>query len=285
LGERAWAFRLRGEVDGVMNQVLDIAEQRWVMNGDVQLALESYGTGAIPVVFAHGWISSRRMWYECIQLLDLERYQAHVFDFRGCGRSDRTPDGHDLEGYASDLVAVLRQIAKPCILVGHSMGGRLAQRVAVDRMPEIAALVLVAPGMAVSASVVPRQRQLAELAWGSRRRITSFQRGAMKAQVSEQAAECLVEDALLAQREHWFGWYDHGRVSDFSNLLENITVPTNVVIAQEDPLVPPSRILRDVVEKITGAQSVILESCGHNVPIEMPSAVARAIEEVDLRRK
>ncbi|MDE2573246.1 MAG: alpha/beta fold hydrolase, partial [bacterium] len=83
---------------------------RFIDNGGVQLCVESRGEGARHVLFVHGWISSRRMWYHLAELLDPAAFTLHLLDFRGAGRSDRPAQGHDLEGYASDLRAAIAAI-------------------------------------------------------------------------------------------------------------------------------------------------------------------------------
>ena len=257
--------------------MLDI-RQTFVQNNDVRLSLEQRGRGARHVLFAHGWISSRRMWYDVAERLDPERYTLHLLDFRGCGRSDRPDGGHDLDGYASDLRVALARIDAPVVLVGHSMGGKLAQYVAAERPANLERLILVAPGSARGLRPSPKQRAAAVAAFGSRARIEAFQRAAMIREVAPEVTERIVDDALFAQREHWFGWYDRGRDAAFPERLARITVPTLAIAADGDPLAPPSRVKRDVAEAIPGCLFVVLRGAGHNVPVERPAEVADAVE-------
>jgi pimeloyl-ACP methyl ester carboxylesterase len=252
---------------------------RFVENGEVTLAIETRGHGPRALLFAHGWISGRRMWYEVAERLDPERFTAHLMDFRGAGLSDRPLDGHDLEGYASDLRAALAAVG-PAVVVAHSMGGKIAQYVATERPANLERLVLVAPGTAFAYAMNPRHRALAEAAFGSRRRIERFQRVAMVREVAPEVMERIVSDALLSQREAWFGWYDKGRTADFSDRLDRIAVKTVAVAGENDPLAPPQRVKRDVVERIEGALFVNLRRAGHNLPVETPEEIAGVIERV-----
>jgi pimeloyl-ACP methyl ester carboxylesterase len=216
------------------------------------------------------------MWYDVVDRLDPARYTAHLLDFRGAGLSDRPLRGHDLEGYASDLRAALAAVG-PAAVVAHSMGGKVAQYVATEAPAGLERLVLVTPGTARAYADNTRHRALAEQAFGSRRRIERFQRAAMAREIPAPAMERMVEDALLSQREAWFGWYDHGRSADFADRLGRIAVPTIVVGGEKDPLVPPSRAKRDVAERIAGALFVNLRNAGHNLPVETPDEVAGVI--------
>lgn len=252
---------------------------RFTGNGDVTLALEVRGHGPRALLFAHGWISGRRMWYEVAERLDPARFTAHMLDFRGAGLSDRPLDGHDLEGYASDLRAALDAVG-PAVVVAHSMGGKIAQYVATERPANLERLVLIAPGTARAYAMNPKHRALAEAAFGSRKRIERFQRAAMVREVAREVMERIVSDALISQREAWFGWYDKGRTADFADRLYRIAVKTVVVAGENDPLAPPQRVKRDVVERIDGALFVNLRRAGHNLPVETPDEIAGIVERV-----
>ncbi|HTW84882.1 MAG TPA: alpha/beta hydrolase [Candidatus Sulfotelmatobacter sp.] len=254
-----------------------MGEVELITNDDVQLAVERRGGGPRRVLFAHGWISGRRMWYEVADRLDPARFTSYALDFRGAGLSDRPMAGHDLDGYASDLRAALAAVG-PAVVVAHSMGAKVAQYVATERNVAIEKLILVAPGSARAYREAPKQRALAEEVYGSRKRIERFQRGAMTRLPAPEVMERIVEDALIAQREHWFGWYEHGRSAEFVDRLDRIDVPTLVVAGEKDPLAPPSRVRRDVVDPIAGALFVNLRNAGHNLPVETPEELAAIVE-------
>jgi pimeloyl-ACP methyl ester carboxylesterase len=252
---------------------------RYVANGDVALAVEARGGGPRRVLFAHGWISGRRMWYDVAERLDGARFTVHLMDFRGAGLSDRPLAGHDLDGYASDLRAVIGAV-RPHVVVAHSMGGKVAQYVAAAGALDAERLVLVAPGSARAYAMSAKHRALAEAAFGSRARIERFQRAAMRREVAPEAMERIVTDALVAQREAWFGWYDNGRSADFADRLGAIRVPTVAVAGEHDPLAPPQRVRRDVADAIEGALFVELRGVGHNLPVEAPDEIAGVIARV-----
>ena len=249
----------------------------FVANGGVTIALERRGHGPAALLFAHGWISGRRMWYDVASRLDPARFSCWLLDFRGAGLSDRPLAGHDFDGYASDLRAAVAEVGE-CVVVAHSMGGKIAQFVAAERPPALRKLILVAPGTAHAYAMNAQHRAMAEQAFGSRARIECFQRAAMRRDVSPAAMRRIVDDALIAQHEAWFGWYDQGRGIDFADRLAGIAVPTVVVAGEHDPLAPPARVRRRVADAIPGALFVTLRNAGHNLPVEAPDEVAGIIE-------
>ncbi len=254
---------------------------RYLDNDGVSLALETRGAGPRRLLFAHGWISSRRMFYDVCAKLDATNYTLQLLDFRGAGMSDRPAAGYDLEGYASDLRTAIAAAGAPVDLVAHSMGGRVAQYVALAPPPNLRRLILIAPGTAKAMRSSERHRALTEAAFGSRLRIERFQRAAMTRDIRPDAMERIIDDALVSPREAWFGWYDAGRSFDFSERLAEIALPTIVIAGDADPLVPPARLRGEVTQKIPGAVMIALRNVGHNVPVEAPEEVAGIIERID----
>ncbi len=250
-------------------------------NGATSIAIETFGHGPSALVFAHGWISARRMWYDVVERLDPARFTSYLVDFRGAGLSDRPPLAeHEFVDYERDLRAAIAATGRSVTLVGHSMGGKVAQLVALAPPEALERLVLIAPGSPNAIGVEPKQQEMAAAAYGSREKIERFQRGAMAKVVAPAVMMRLVDDALTASRETWEGWYESGRSADFADRVETIALPTFVLAGERDPLASPARVKRDVADRIRGAAFVTLKGVGHNLPVEAASEVALLIERV-----
>lgn len=271
---------LRLRAPDVSSVALNAPRVRYLDNHGVSLAFESRGSGSRHLLFAHGWISSRRMFYDVIDRLDPLAFTSHLLDFRGSGLADRPADGYDLAGYGSDLRTALGACEAPVTLVAHSMGAKIAQYVALEPPANLARLVLVAPGASKALPLNERHRDLALETFGHRARIERFQRAAMIRAIPETTMERIVDDALVASREAWFGWYERGRSEDFSDRIATIALPTLVVAGENDPLAPPARVRRDVATPIPGATMITLRAVGHNIPVEMPDELAQIVDRV-----
>jgi pimeloyl-ACP methyl ester carboxylesterase len=252
----------------------------FIDNDGVSICVERRGDGPRCVVFAHGWISSRRMWYDVVDRLDPARYRSVLFDFRGCGLSDRPRTAHDFHAYASDLRAVTSRLETPFTLVGHSMGGRQAQYLAAQKPANLERLILIAPGSARALTLSNKRQTMAIAAYGSRERIERFQRAAMMRALSPETMLRIVDDALVCQYEHWTGANEWMRL-DFAEKLAAIDFPTLVIAGANDPLAPPSRLKREVAGPIAGSLFVVLKDAGHNLPVEVPAEIAAAVERFE----
>jgi esterase len=107
-----------------------------VENDGVGLDVEAEGPGdATPVVFLHGVSGSSRTYGFLPPEITYGRRIVRV-DLRGHGASDHATGTYDMDRYGEDVVAVLRTLDRPAVLVGHSLGGVTAWWVA-QRAPDL----------------------------------------------------------------------------------------------------------------------------------------------------
>ena len=122
-------------------------ERRIALNG-VELAVEELGPGRRaerPLVLVHGFTGFRQDFAPAIDALLPHAGRIVTLDLRGHGASTNTGDAasYTLDALASDLLAALDALEiAACDLLGHSMGGMLAQRVALAAPARVASLVL-----------------------------------------------------------------------------------------------------------------------------------------------
>ena len=88
-----------------------------------EIHFKDWGAGR-PIVFSHGWPLSADAWEDQMFFLASKGYRCIAHDRRGHGRSSQPWDGNDLDTYADDLAALLKELKiKEAVLVGHSTGG------------------------------------------------------------------------------------------------------------------------------------------------------------------
>jgi uncharacterized protein (TIGR03086 family) len=114
----------------------------------VQLYAETRSGTAPALIFLHYWGGSRRTWHPVLTRLHPD--QALVaYDQRGWGDSSNAPGPYDIERLTDDAQSVIAAFGyTEYVVVGHSMGGKVAQALAACRPAGLAGVVLVAPAPA-----------------------------------------------------------------------------------------------------------------------------------------
>jgi pimeloyl-ACP methyl ester carboxylesterase len=115
---------------------------------DVTLHLEiDGGDDAPPVLVLHGITQSTATWSWLVPHL-ADRYRVVRLDFRGHGRSGRTPGAYRFPGYVADATAVCEQVlGQPAVVIGHSLGGGTAAGLAQTRPELVRGVVLEDPAI------------------------------------------------------------------------------------------------------------------------------------------
>ena len=73
----------------------------------------------------------------------INRWHVYAIDFRGHGKSGRTPNQYLLKDYARDITAFITQkLEEPAVLLGHSLGGMVSTMVAGEHSDKVRALVI-----------------------------------------------------------------------------------------------------------------------------------------------
>jgi pimeloyl-ACP methyl ester carboxylesterase len=129
----------------------------WAHNAETQRLERPDGTvlhvemtgprDGLPIVLVHGWGVDNRAFYYTKRALS-PRHRVIAWDLRGLGKSSRAArNDYSLDAMADDLAAVVGLAGAPAVIVGHSIGGMIAQTFArrhADRLAsDVIALVLV----------------------------------------------------------------------------------------------------------------------------------------------
>ncbi len=222
------------------------------------------------VVFVHGAGGSHQHWL--YQVRDLPRSPTYALDLPGHGRSEG-PGRDTIPAYSDWLVAFLDEAGlERVVLVGHSMGGGIAQDMALRHPERVAGLGLVGTGARLR--VVPaifdgiRQapeaavRLICDLAFGPEAPAEMVRLG--RRQMGETPADVLYGDFAACD------------AFDVMGRLGEIAAPTFVLCGTQDQLTPTkyATYLRD---QIGGATLHLVEGAGHMVMVEQPQVVTQAL--------
>src|SRR6202162_988215 len=114
---------------------------------------QTVGTGPTKVVVIHGWLWDHRVFTPVFDWIDTDRYTFAFPDIRGYGNSRDVAGDYTIGEVAADAIALADQLGwREFHVVGHSMGGKAAQKVAMDAGSRVQSVVAVTP---VPASALP----------------------------------------------------------------------------------------------------------------------------------
>ena len=117
----------------------------WLPAGHLQLRVLRAGKGDTTLLLLHGYGESLLTWRLMVDPL-ARRYRVVAIDLPGFGLSDKPDTVYDVPAYLGWLEDFVdHQTSGPVVVVGHSMGGLLAARLALNRPQRIVAAVLIAP--------------------------------------------------------------------------------------------------------------------------------------------
>jgi non-heme chloroperoxidase len=208
-----------------------------------------------PVVFSHGWPLSSDDWDTQMMFFLTRGYRVVAHDRRGHGRSAQVSEGHDMDHYADDLLAVVEHLdLHDAIHVGHSTGGgevarylarhgesRAAKAVLISSVPPIMVKTEANPGGLPKEVFDGFQTQTAT-------RRSSFYRELASGPFYGFNRDGVTPDETIIQK-----WWLQGMLggakahydgivafsqTDFTEDLQKISIPVLVMHGEDDQIVP-----------------------------------------------
>lgn len=230
-----------------------------------------------PVIFSHALGLDLSMWDDVVPLMP-QSLRLIRYDHRGHGGSDVPDAPYSMGALVRDVERLLDHLGvRDATFVGLSMGGMVAQGLAVKRPDQVGALVLSNTAAKIGA------------AGGWQKRMEAVHTGGMAA----------IADAVIAS---WFGnrqrdlaLLAHWRSkliatpsegyagccaalagADFITPTSGLTCPTLVIAGTEDAATPPD-LVGELAELIPGAEFRMIRGAGHLPPADRPGGFADAL--------
>ena len=233
---------------------------------------EAAGAGH-AVVFLHGVTLDTRMWIDQVSAL-ASRYRCISVDRRGHGLSQALTPGYDP---LDDLEAALADAGvQQCCVVGHSLGGWDAIRLAGRRPDLVGSLVLVAPWFPLPpmpwAPPVDISRRLGVVAGRAACLADPLFAPATRASNVRARLVEMVEDNDLGL---WIRDVSSTEPPvDPAELATTLLVPTMVVVGSADlpGFVEVGAWLAANIPRASSPSAVLVEGSGHMLPMEAPAA-------------
>ena len=254
--------------------------------GDVQLGFDDLGAGT-PLVFIHGFPHDRSLWAGQASALSTH-VRCITVDLRGFGESS-VGGPYSVDQYADDVAALLSHLeVERAVVCGLSMGGYVAMAMWRRHSARVAALVLCdTKGAADSSEAKAKRNELITLAEekgsvaiaesqlpgmiGKTTRAMRPELVERTRQMMERATVPAIVGAISAMRDR----------PDSSATLASVTVPTMVIVGDEDVLTPlvEAQAIAASLGTRAAAKLEVIEGAGHLSCVERPAAVTHALAD------
>ncbi|MDW0110179.1 2-succinyl-6-hydroxy-2,4-cyclohexadiene-1-carboxylate synthase [Sporosarcina aquimarina] len=259
-----------------------------------KMHVQRTGDPSLPaIVFLHGFTGSSETWREVISHLG-DGFQTAVIDLWGHGRSDSPENSTDYEmrKQIEDLEQVFSQLnLQKFILVGYSMGGRVALGYAAAHPERIQALVLesASPGLKTESERSERMQRDAKLAgrlltkpiedfvdfwenlalFNSQKALPAVKQEAIRAERLSQNPRGLANSLL---------GIGTGSQPSYWGVLSSLTFPLTLVTGSCDAKF--ETIAGEMKNSLKNVRHVSVKNAGHAIHVEKPVEFATIINEV-----
>ncbi len=244
--------------------------------------------GGVPVLMIAGLGYSSWFWECWVGALLAERYRVVTPSNRGAGKSGKPPGPYSTTQMAADALAVIDALnLERVFLVGHSLGGFIAQTFTLAYPERVAKLVLCGTSFGGPNSIPPTPEALAVLMLDRTLDPMELIRRGLATAVAPSFLTERPEDlqALIEHRltipvppESFQSQLMAGLGHNAEATVSKITQPTLILSGELDMVVPPGNAAL-LKEKIPHAVCQTIPDAGHLFPIEKPSLTAKLIDE------
>ncbi|QGZ65251.1 alpha/beta fold hydrolase [Paraburkholderia acidisoli] len=236
------------------------------------------GEGELALVFLHYWGGSSRTWDAVTGALS-DTCRTVALDQRGWGESEAPAQGYaiaDLADDAQDVIEALKLTRY--VIVGHSMGGKVAQLLAARQPAGLAGVVLVAPSPPSPMAFPLEQREAMAAAYATRASVEAVLDHVLTARpLTPAQREQVIADSLCGAAPAKAAWPMAAMLEDITREVASIRVPVLVVAGEADQVDRLDTLQRELLPRIAGARLQVLPGTGHLSPLEAPAEVAAAV--------
>jgi len=234
------------------------------------------GAGATRVLVLHGWALDSGVWLAARALTDQSRFTYAYFDFPGYGVNRDQAPAAGIDGMAKAAIAAAQSLGwDKYAVLGHSMGGGTALRIATlipDKITAVAALTPVAPaGTPLDAATYAAY----EGAWADP---GAAIKGALSPDIDPVALANLVKRNRATMNEAvWKAYLANWTGPHFEGELGKCKMPVALFVGATDPFVTLD-YLADTARRLPKCQLGTIPRAGHYPMVEAPAETVAAFE-------
>jgi 3-oxoadipate enol-lactonase len=245
---------------------------------DIRLNAQLRGPLGAPVlVCIHALGTDHSIWDACLE--HLPQYRVLTYDARGHGASDAPEPPYTMGALIRDAERLMDHFAlKDAVVIGCSLGGLVAQGLAVKRLDLVRGLVLSNTAAKIGRPELWQQR-IEEV---QRSGLASYAEGAMQRILGRQYQTHPAEPYLrgLLTNTPVQGWVGSAAAiagTDFYTTTATLRLPALAIAGANDGTTPPD-LVRETAELIPGHRFALMRGVGHLPMVEKPAEYAALLQ-------
>lgn len=249
------------------------------MNNIKGLHFIDVGKGEVALVFLHYFGGSSNSWCKVITKLQYD-FRCIAIDLPGFGYSQGESEKLSVSDCAKEVAQLIKVLAlKQYVLIGHSMGGKIALSLASIQPFGLASLILVAPSPPTPEPINDEERKQLLNAYGDRFALETLFNNITAQSMSNYDIENAVADNLKTSYASWNWWVQLGSREDISPQISTVRVPVSIISGAMDSKFSDSFLHKEFEKYFQFVHYEEIKEAGHLLPIEAPAAVAKLIRE------
>lgn len=239
------------------------------------------GSGKPVLVFLHYFGGSAQSWQWVTPLLQ-NQYQCVAINLPGFGGQPPLAQP-SIAGFAQHVQTQLTDLQiDRYTLIGHSMGGKIALRVAADNQNSatIAQLILVAPSPPSVERMPDEEKQRMLIHPSEKEAATTVAHGTVKKLGAEQY-QLAIATQNIVDNNTWRWWIEEGMNHSIAAETIKLTLPITVITSQDDKAITMDMTQQETLPNLPPhTQLINTQGIGHLFPLEDPAWLAAEIKSV-----
>lgn len=252
-----------------------------MMNFDYSQPVVSFGDSDTTLVFIHYFGGSAETWKGVIDILSTH-FRCMALNLPGFGNIE-IHERPSISYYADFIKKELSKLdIKKYILIGHSMGGKIAIQLAIkeQKANAVQQLILLAP----SPPTIERMSD------GEKQRMLQHPNETVsmetvnkiiRKKISLSQFDLAVYTQEIIDRNVWQWWLNEGMNQPIKENTKALSLPITVISSEDDPCITGKMIREDVIPNLpTHTRLIMTQGIGHLYPYEATDWLAACINEI-----
>ncbi len=254
----------------------------------INIYYEVHGSGK-PLILINGLGYDLWMWHKMVPFLAQGR-RVITFDNRGVGQTDKPEGPYTAQMLADDTAGLLQELGiERAAVMGHSMGGFIAQALVLSRPDIVNELILSATNFGGSNHIPVSQEAMAVLSDMTADPVERLRRGIAiscapgYAEANPEFVQCWLDyriehpiEPAPYQAQIAIGLSLMTAEASFEPRLKEVQAPTLILFGEHDKVVPPGNA-ELLAREIPNNSIEILPGAGHFFPFEVPEKASAAV--------